>query len=51
MPERQRLPILHVKLEGLSVAETATLTGLSESAVKIGVHRGLIALAAKLKER
>lgn len=51
LPERQRLPILHVKLEGLSVAETATLTGLSESAVKIGVHRGLIALAAKLKER
>jgi RNA polymerase sigma-70 factor (ECF subfamily) len=46
LPERQRLPIQHVKLEGLSVAEAATLTGMSESAVKVGVHRGLKALAA-----
>jgi RNA polymerase sigma-70 factor, ECF subfamily len=49
LPERQRLPILHVKLEGLSVAEAASLTGMSESAVKIGVHRGLKALAAKIR--
>jgi RNA polymerase sigma-70 factor (ECF subfamily) len=49
LPERQRLPIMHVKLRGLSVAETATLTGLSESAVKIGVHRGIRALALKLR--
>ncbi|QCP52146.1 sigma-70 family RNA polymerase sigma factor [Trinickia violacea] len=48
LPDKQRLPILHVKLEGLSVAETAQLTGLSESAVKVGVHRGLKALAARL---
>ncbi len=49
LPERQRLPIVHVKLEGLSVVEVAQLTGMSESAVKIGVHRGLKALAAKIK--
>ncbi len=49
LPDRQRLPIVHVKLEGLSVTETAKLTGLSESAVKIGVHRGLKALAAKIR--
>ncbi|RKT21729.1 RNA polymerase sigma-70 factor (ECF subfamily) [Paraburkholderia sp. RAU2J] len=49
LPDRQRLPIMHVKLEGLSVTETAQLTGLSESAVKIGVHRGLKALAAKIR--
>lgn len=49
LPPRQRLPIVHVKLEGLSVVETARLTGMSESAVKIGVHRGLKALAAKLR--
>jgi len=49
LPDRQRLPIQHVKLEGLSVVETAQLTGLSESAVKIGVHRGLKALAAKIR--
>jgi RNA polymerase sigma-70 factor (ECF subfamily) len=45
LPERQRLPIVHVKLEGLSVEETAQLTGLSSSAVKVGIHRGLKALA------
>jgi len=31
------------------VAETARLTGLSESAVKVGIHRGLKALAAKAR--
>ena len=49
LPERQRLPILHVKLEGLSVLEAAQLTGMSESAIKIGVHRGLKALAARIR--
>lgn len=50
LPDRQRLPIVHVKLEGLSVAQAARLTGMSESAVKVGVHRGLKALAAKIRE-
>lgn len=49
LPDRQRLPIVHVKLGGLSVVEAAQLTGMSESAVKIGVHRGLKALAARIK--
>ncbi|BBQ02361.1 hypothetical protein BSFA1_74890 (plasmid) [Burkholderia sp. SFA1] len=49
LPERQRRPIEHTKLLGLSIAETAATTGLTESAVKIGVHRGLKALAAKIK--
>lgn len=50
LPERQRLPIVHMKLEGRSVAEAARLTGMSESAVKVGVHRGLKALAAMIRE-
>jgi len=50
LPERQRLPIVHVKLEGLSVAETALRIGMSESAIKVGIHRGLKALAAKIRE-
>lgn len=50
LPDRQRLPIVYVKLQGLSVMEAARLTGLSPSAVKIGVHRGLKALAARLRE-
>ena len=49
LPDKQRLPIQHVKLEGMSVTETARLTGLSESAVKVGVHRGLKALAARIR--
>jgi RNA polymerase sigma-70 factor (ECF subfamily) len=51
LPERQRLPIVHVKLEGLSVAETANRTGMSESAIKVGIHRGLKALAEKIRGR
>jgi RNA polymerase sigma-70 factor (ECF subfamily) len=49
LPDRQRLPIQYVKLDGLSVVETAKLTGMSESAVKVGVHRGLKALAEKMR--
>ncbi|WP_414156768.1 sigma-70 family RNA polymerase sigma factor [Pseudomonas sp. BNK-30] len=49
LPARQRLPIVHVKLEGLSVEETARITGLSCSAVKVGIHRGLKALAKLIR--
>jgi RNA polymerase sigma-70 factor (ECF subfamily) len=37
-----------VKLDGLSVAEAAGRCGMSESAVKVNVHRGLKALAASI---
>jgi RNA polymerase sigma-70 factor (ECF subfamily) len=50
LPARQRLPIVHVKLEGLSVVEAARLTGMSESAIKVGVHRGMKALAALVQD-
>ena len=50
LPERQRLPLVHMKLEGLSVVETARVTGMSESAVKVGVHRGLKALAVMIRK-
>jgi len=49
LPDRQRLPIVYVKLEGMSVAEAADRTGMSVSAIKVGVHRGLKALAAKIR--
>ena len=49
LPDRQRRPIIHMKLQGLSVVEVARLTGMSESAVKVGVHRGLKALAAMIR--
>ena len=47
LPDKQRRAIECVKIEGLSVAETALLTGQSESAVKVGIHRGLKALVAR----
>ena len=50
LPDRHRLPIVLMKLEGLSVAEAAKRTGMSESAVKVGVHRGLKALAALIRK-
>jgi RNA polymerase sigma-70 factor (ECF subfamily) len=49
LPDHQRLPIDMVKLQGLSVTETARRIGISESAVKVGVHRGLKALAARIR--
>lgn len=41
LPEKQRIAIRMVKLEEKSVRETADATGLSESDIKISIHRGL----------
>lgn len=41
LPEKQRTAIQLVKLEEKSVREAADLTGLSESDIKISIHRGL----------
>jgi RNA polymerase sigma-70 factor, ECF subfamily len=49
LPERQRAPIEYVRLHGMSVSETARLTGLSESAIKVGVHRGIKALSRLIR--
>lgn len=49
LPDKQRRPIELVKLEGRSVIEAATTTGLSVSAVKVGIHRGLKALSKRLR--
>ncbi len=45
LPEKMRLAIQSVKLDGLSVGEAAIKHGMSESAVKVNVHRGMKALA------
>lgn len=50
LPDRHRLPIEQVKLRGLSIAEASRAIGMSESAVKIGIHRGLKALARRIRE-
>jgi RNA polymerase sigma-70 factor (ECF subfamily) len=43
-----RRAIEAVKLDGLSVAEAAARNHMSESDVKVSVHRGLKALAAAI---
>jgi RNA polymerase sigma-70 factor, ECF subfamily len=45
LPEKVRCAIECVKLEGRSVAEAAERCGISESGVKINIHRGLRTLA------
>ncbi len=47
---KARKVIQYVKLEGLSVREAATRCGMSESAVKVAVHRGLKALAVQIRK-
>lgn len=42
---KMRQAIQHVKLDGLSVRETARRSGMSESSVKVSVHRGLRTVA------
>jgi RNA polymerase sigma-70 factor (ECF subfamily) len=49
LPERQRLALKMVKVEGASVADTAVSMGMSQVAVKVGVHRSLKALAARFR--
>jgi RNA polymerase sigma factor (sigma-70 family) len=41
LPAKQREAIRYTKIQGLSVAEAAERSGLSESFVKVSVHRGL----------
>jgi len=46
LPRNMRCSIEAVKLDGLSIAEAAGRCGLSESGVKVNIHRGLKTLAA-----
>lgn len=50
LPEKQRTAIRLVKLEEKSVREASSLTGLSESDIKISIHRGLKTLMRLMAE-
>lgn len=41
LPEKMRVSIELVRLRGLSIKEAAAVTGMSEVAVKVNVHRGV----------
>ena len=45
LPRQMRVPIELTKLQGLSVQDAAVHAGMSVSAIKVGVHRGLKRLA------
>ena len=49
LPAKQANAIRDTHLQGLSIAEAAVRTGIGESDVKVSVHRGLKALAARLR--
>ncbi len=48
LPAKQRLAIMHVRIWGQSVREAAQRLGISESDVKVSVHRGLRALTLQV---
>jgi len=48
---KTRQAIQLVKLDGLSVSEAAARSGMSQSAIKVSVHRGLRALSLLVKQR
>ncbi len=50
LPDRQRQVLSDVKLAGLSTAEAAQRSGMSESAVKVSVHRSLKALMRRVRD-
>lgn len=49
LPAKQRRAIELTRLEGLTVSEASRLTGASESAIKVQVHRGLQRLAGLVR--
>lgn len=48
---KTRQAIQFVKLDGLSVSEAAARSGMSQSAIKVSVHRGLRALSLLVRQR
>ena len=50
LPEAQRLAMRLIKIEGLSLAEASQRSGVSVSALKVRVHRGLKRLAGVVRK-
>ncbi len=49
LPDGQRAVVRAIAVEGASIAEAATRLAMSSGAVRVALHRGLAALAAKLR--
>jgi RNA polymerase sigma-70 factor (ECF subfamily) len=50
LPEKMRCSIEAVKLDGQSISEAADRCGISESGVKVNIHRGLKTLASLIAQ-
>lgn len=51
LPERTRNLIRQTKVEGLTAAQAGAASGMSETAVKVSVHRAMKSLNEKFSER
>lgn len=51
LPPAKRQLVKDVKLDGVSIAEAAKRTGMSESSVKVTIHRALKSLGEDLRDR
>jgi len=49
LPQRQREVLQSIAVDSASIRETASKLSMSEGAVRVALHRGLSALAAKLR--
>ncbi len=50
LPERQRMVVRSIAVDGTSISDTAGRLGMSQGAVRVALHRGLASLAAKFKD-
>ena len=50
LPARQRQVMVEVKLAGHSIEEAAQRSGMSVSAVKVAIHRGIKALGKRVRD-
>lgn len=50
LPPKARRAIQLVKLDGMSVSEAASRSGMSPSAIKVSIHRGLKALSVVVRK-
>jgi len=49
LPQRQREVLQSIAVDSASIKDTATKLSMSEGAVRVALHRGLAALAAKMR--
>lgn len=51
LSDGQRVVVQSISVDGLSIPETATRLGMKETAVRVALHRGLAAIAAKFGQQ